>query len=518
MDFPVLTVILLAPIIGALIAVFIPKEESKTIQHVAGITTFISLALTIALYAIYYIKYRAIGGMAFTEDIPWVSDLAVNYSLGVDGFSLPMLLLVNVIGFNAVYSRSWSVEKRAKEFYILLLILIAGVMGTFIARDLFIFFLFYEVVVIPIYIMVIIWGSGSKTKAVTKEYAGMKLTIFLLVGSAFLLAATIWMYMVAQPLNNGIPTLDIATLAKLGFPEEFQIVAFGMMAFGFCTLLSMFPFHSWSPDGYAGAPTAVSMIHAGVLKKIGGYGLIRIGLFVLPLGAKFWAPAIAGLAVANVVYAALICLAQKDMKYVVGYSSVSHMGFVLIGVACLNNIGLNGAVANMFAHGVMSALFFSMVGYIYGATKTRYIPDLGGLAHQMPVAASGFVVAALASAGLPGLVSFVPEFTTFIGVLKSDSFTIQVLGVIAMTGVVLGAVYVLRMVANVLFGPRKEEWDHVQDINGSYWIPVVVLIGFLVVFGMFPSLLMDMVNSGLQPIAAKFIEASNVAAQMGGSI
>ncbi|MBU7005440.1 complex I subunit 4 family protein [Phosphitispora fastidiosa] len=517
MGFPVLTAILLSPIIGALISVFIPKEESKIIKAVAGITTFISLVLTIILYIVYYTQYvkTGIGGFAFTEDIPWVADLGVIYSLGVDGFSLPMLLLTNIIGFTSVFSRSWSVEKRAKEFYILLLILITGVMGTFIARDLFIFFLFYEVVVIPIYIMVIIWGSGSKTKDVTKEYAGMKLTIYLLIGSAFLLAAMIWMYKEAAGIL-GTPTFDIAKLATIDFSTQFQIVVFGMMAFGFTCLLSMFPFHSWSPDGYAGAPTAVSMIHAGVLKKIGGYGLIRIGLFILPVGAKFWAPLIAIFAVANVVYAALICLAQKDMKYVVGYSSVSHMGFVLIGVASMNIIGLNGAVANMFAHGVMSALFFSMVGYIYAATKSRYIPDLGGLAHQMPVAAVGFVVAAMASAGLPGLVSFVPEFTTFVGAFKEPS--LQIPAIIALTGVVLGAVYVLRMVANVLFGPRKEEWDHVEDIKGSYWIPVVVLIVFIVAFGVFPSLLMDMVDSGVQPIAAKLVQATTAAAQMGGSI
>lgn len=514
MGFPVLTVILLSPIIGALISVFIPKEDSKIIKAVAGVTTFISLALTVVIYYLYYTQHLSTGGFAFTEDIPWVKDLGVVYSLGVDGFSLPMLLLTNIIGFTSVFSRSWSVEKRAKEFYILLLILIAGVMGTFVARDLFIFFLFYEVVVIPIYIMVLIWGSGSKTKAVTKEYAGMKLTIYLLVGSAFLLAAMIWMYMQAASIL-GAPTFDITKLASINFPLHFQIVVFGMMAFGFTTLLSMFPFHSWSPDGYAGAPTAVSMIHAGVLKKIGGYGLIRIGLFILPLGAKAWAPLIAILAVANVVYAALICLAQKDMKYVVGYSSVSHMGFVLIGVASLNIISLNGAVANMFAHGVMSALFFSMVGYIYGATKTRYIPDLGGLAHQMPRAAVGFVVAGMASAGLPGLVSFVPEFTTFVGVFGTGNRNLQILAVIALTGVVLGAVYVLRMVANVLFGPRKEEWDHVEDIKGSYMVPVVVLIVFIVGFGVFPSLLMNMVNSGVQPIAARLVQA---ATQIGGNI
>lgn len=511
MNFPVLTVILLAPLVGALISIFIPKEESKIIKAVAGLSTFVSLALTFAIYYIYYTQHLVAGGFAFTEDIPWVKDLGVVYSLGVDGISLPLLLLTNIIGFTSVFSRSWSEEKRAKEFYILLLILITGVLGTFVARDLFIFFLFYEVVVIPIYIMVIIWGSGSKTKAVTKEYAGMKLTIYLLIGSAFLLAAMIWMYIRAGQIL-GYPTFDIAKLASVGFPQKFQVTVFGMMAFGFTSLLSMFPFHSWSPDGYAGAPTAVSMIHAGVLKKIGGYGLIRIGLFILPLGAKFWAPIIAFLAVGNVVYAALICLAQKDMKYVVGYSSVSHMGFVLIGIASLNLVGLNGAVANMFAHGVMSALFFSVVGYLYGATRTRFIPDLGGLAHQMPRAATAFIIAAMASAGLPGLVSFVPEFTTFVGAFKAPM--LQLPALIALSGVVLGAVYVLRMVANVLFGPRKEEWNKVQDMKGTYMIPVIVLVSFIVLFGLFPSLLTNMVNSGIKPIAAKMMQAGS---QLGGN-
>jgi len=512
MNFPVLTTILLAPIIGALISVFIPKEKSNAIKAVAGITTFISLALSIFVYYIYYTQNLAVGGFAFMEDIPFITDLGVVYSLGVDGLSLPLLLLTNVIGFSAVFSRSWSIEKRAKEFYILLLILIAGVMGTFIARDLFIFFLFYEVVVIPIYIMVIIWGSGSKTKDVNKEYAGMKLTIYLLIGSAFLLAGLIWMYVLAGNML-GTPTFDIEKLATLNFSRNLQIAIFGLMALGFTSLISMFPFHSWSPDGYAGAPTAVSMIHAGVLKKIGGYGLIRIGIFIFPLGAKFWAPLIAILAVCNVLYAAFISLAQKDMKYVVGYSSVSHMGFVLIGIASLNVIGLNGAVANMFAHGVMAALFFSVVGYIYAETKTRHIPDLGGIAHQMPRLAGVFLVATMASAGLPGLITFVPEFTVFMGAFSEPA--IRIPAILALTGIIIGAVYVLRMAANVLFGPRKTEWDGKMDIKGSYMIPVIVLVAFTVIFGLFPSLLMDMVNSGITPIAERLVEVSS---QIGGNL
>lgn len=505
MKFPFLTVILLAPVVGALINVFIPREEGKTIKIVSAIATFVSLALTIYLYFTYNVNGPQI---QFKEYIPWIPDLGVAFYLGVDGIGLPMLLLTNLIGFAAVFA-SWGVENRPKEFFILLLILITGVMGTFVAQDLLIFFLFYEVVVIPIYIMVIIWGS---TKRVSKEYAAMKLTIYLLIGSAFLLGGLVYMFTKAVDLNGGTERLfEIARLASLNFAKDDQIMIFGMMAFGFCTLLSMFPFHSWSPDGYAGAPTAVSMIHAGVLKKIGGYGLIKIGIFLFPEGAKFWAPWIAAFAVGNVVYAALIAIAQKDLKYVVGYSSVSHMGYVLLGIASLNAVGLDGAVANMFAHGVMAALFFAMIGYVYERTHTRFIPDLGGLAHQIPRVAVGFMIAAMASVGLPGLVSFVPEFTTFVGAFKA--FTWQ--AVVALLGVILGAVYVLRAMANVLFGPRKEAYDWLPDAGLPQMMPIIVLGSFIVLFGFFPSLLMGVVDHGIQPIADK-VEPLVKAAMMGG--
>ncbi|ATW28038.1 complex I subunit 4 family protein [Candidatus Formimonas warabiya] len=491
MNFPLLTLTLLAPIIGALVIVFIPKDEHKLIKMIAAAATFASLCISLFAYFSYN---QSVGGMQFVESIPWISDLGVTYLMGVDGISLPMLLLTNLIGFCAVYA-SWNVDKRPKEFFILLLILIAGVMGTFIAQDLFIFFLFYEVVVIPIYIMVIIWGSS---KRVTKEYAGMKLTIYLLIGSAFLLVGLVALFVQAKNMT-GVPTFNIEALSQVPFSDQFQIFIFFFMALGFGSLLSMWPFHSWSPDGYAGAPTAVSMIHAGVLKKIGGYGLIRVGLFILPVGAKFWAPYIAVLAVAGVAYAAFIALAQKDLKYVVGYSSVSHMGYVLIGFASLNVIGINGAVAGMFAHGVMAALFFSMIGFVYEKSHTRYIPDLGGLAHQLPRVSVGFMLAGLASLGLPGLVNFIPEFTTFIGAFR----VYPVLTVIAVSGVIITALYVLRALANVLFGPKKKEWDALPDAKGPEMVPIIVLGTVLIVAGIFPSLLMDMVNNGVAPLMAK---------------
>lgn len=490
MQWPILSVTLLTPVAAALIIAMLPASRTTLIKVLAAIATGISLLLSFVVVQHYNL---ALGGLQMVECIPWTADLGVSYRLGVDGLSLAMLLLTNLIGFSTIFA-SWKVNDRVKEFFVLLLILIAGVMGTFVTTDLFIFFLFYEVVVIPIYLLVIMFGSS---KRVTKEYAGMKLTIYLLIGSALLLLGLIWLFVTGHNLT-GHYTMDIWELAKINFPASFQVKVFALMALGFGTLLSMFPFHAWSPDGYAGAPTAVSMIHAGVLKKIGGYGLIRVGLFILPLGEKEIAPYLAILGLANVVYAALICLRQTDLKYVIGYSSVSHMGYVIIGIAALNVISLNGAVMMMFAHGVMAALFFSMVGMLYEKSHTRYIPDLGGLAHQMPRTAFGFMLAGLASLGLPGLVTFIGEFTIFIG-----SFGVySVISVLAISGVIFTAVYVLRTLGNVLFGPRKPEWDHLKDLNGVELVPLVVLGLAIVIPGILPFTLMDIINSGTMNLAA----------------
>lgn len=499
---PLLLIALLAPIAAALFLSFIPKDENKVIKCISAIGTFVSLAISLYVYFAYD---KSLGGLQFVQQIPWIKDLGVTFFLGVDGISLPMLLLTNLIGFSAIFA-SWNVNNRPREFFILLLVLIAGVMGTFIAQDLFIFLLFYEVVVIPIYIMVVIWGSS---KRVTKEYASMKLTIYLLIGSGFLLVGVIALFVKATAAM-GAPDMSFTGLAEAGklLSDYDQKWLFALMLFGFGSLISMWPFHSWSPDGYAGAPTAVSMIHAGVLKKIGGYGLVKIAVYVLPVGAAFWAPVMAVLGIAGVAYAALGALAQKDLKYVVGYSSVSHMGYVLIAVACLNVIGLNGAVANMFAHGVMAALFFSMIGFIYEKTHTRWIPDMGGLARQTPKLAVGFMMAAMASLGLPGLVSFIPEFTIFVAAFKVYGG----LAVVGIAGIIITALYVLRAGANTLFGPPRPEYDHLEDIKGPELVPLVVLGTVLVVGGLLPSLLFDMINSGIEPLVAEISDAL----QLGG--
>ncbi len=499
MDFPILSVILLTPLAAALLLCFFSRKSHFAIRIVAAAAMSFSFMLAVAAYFGYDL---AVGGMQYKECVPWIGDLGVSYALGVDGISLPLLFLTELIGVAAVFS-SWHIKERSKEFFVLLLILIAGVTGTFVANDLFIFLLCYEVVVIPIYILVILFGS---TKRVTKEYAGMKLTIYLLLGSAFLLVGIVWLYLMAFPAGSRTFDMQMLAAAAEHLSPRFQISAFFLLLIGFGSLLSMFPFHSWSPDGYAGAPTAVSMIHAGVLKKIGGYGLIRIGLLVLPLGAKFWAPLIAFLAMCNVLYAAYIALVQKDLKYVIGYSSVSHMGYVLLGFAALNVISVSGAVANMVAHGVMSALFFAMIGFIYEKTHLRTVDDLKGLACQMPRLTTGFMLAGMASLGLPGLIGFVPEFTIFVGVFAE----FPLLAVLAILGIVFTALYVLRLLAKVLFGPADKKFNAYHDIKGIELMPLALLGTVLVGFGIFPQLLLGLIATAIEPLQPMLDQLSRI--------
>lgn len=507
--FPLLTVILLTPVLGILILSCLPREADKTIKLTAAVTMLVDLGLT--LYA-YWAYDTSLGGIQFIESVPWIKDLGVTYALGVDGISLPLLLLTMLVGLSAVFV-SWNVNERPKEFFVQLLLLLVGAIGTFISQDLFIFLLFYELGIVPSYIMVIVWGSA---KRVSKEYASMKLTIYLLLGSAFMLAGVVLLYLNAYP--EGMRTFSMAALSQahqLGnLSEHIQIVAFFLLLLGFGSTISMWPFYSWAPDGYAAAPTGVSMVHAGVLKKIGGYGLIRLGLMVLPLGVKFWAPIIALVAVFNILYAAFVALAQKDLKYIVGYSSISHMGYVLIGFAALNIISIDGAIANMFAHGVMSALFFAMIGQVYDKTRTRHIPDLGGLAHQMPRVATGLMIAGMSSLGLPGLAGFVPEFTIFVGAFRE--YPLYTL--LAISGIVFTALYILRVLANVLFGPRRTEFDTCRDASGTELVPLVLLGTALVVFGLFPQLLMGMVNGGMEPTMSLLVQLHAIPTLFGGAI
>lgn len=484
-DFPILSITTFEPLLGALILTLISRKNLRLIRYSAAFFTGISIILSLIVTLNYDV---AVGGMQFVERMDWLPNLGVSYYLGVDGISIPMVLLTSVLGFAAVYT-SWYTEDRSKEFFFLLQTLMTGLIGTFVTRDLVVFFLFFEVVVIPIFLMIIMWGT---TKQLTKEYAGMKLTIYLLIGSAILLVSIIMIFVRAYQMT-GVPTMELDALAQIEFSPSFSMFAFCLMAFCFCTLISMFPFHAWSPDGHVAAPTAVSMLHAGVLKSIGAYGMIRVALYLFPETARMAFPVIAVLGVIGVIYAAYICINMKDLKYVVGFASVSHMGYVIIGIAAFNAISLNAAVMMMFAHGLMAGLFFSMVGTLYHKAHTRMIDDFSGLAHHMPRLSVGFMIAGLASLGLPGMINFVAEFSTFVGTYQ----TFHVVGVLTCCGIVFASVYNLRAVTDILYGPKMDKWANLKDLDVPEMVPLVVLGAAIFLGGIYPGPLLSMINGSV---------------------
>ncbi|GFZ33838.1 NADH dehydrogenase subunit M [Clostridium zeae] len=500
MQFPILTSILLAPIVGIIIILFLKATKHNAIKAIAAVVTFISLFLSIIVFVTYN---KTIGGLQFNETYTWIPSLGINYSVGIDGVSLPMILLTSIVIFAGVFT-SWKMENRIKEFFIFLLLLVTGVFGVFISRDLFFFFLFFEIAVIPMYILIGVWGSTRK------DYAAMKLTLYLLIGSSVVLIGMIATFIYANKL--GVRTFNIQLLSEIKYSYGFQKFAFLLMLIGFGILVPMWPFHTWSPDGHVAAPTAVSMLHAGVLMKLGGYGIIRVGVFLFPDGARYWVPIIAILSIINVVYGAMVAMIQKDLKFVIGYSSVSHMGYVLLGIATLNSQGIDGAVTQMFAHGIMTALFFTLIGNIYNKAHTREIAKFGGLIHQMPRVAIGFIIAGFASLGLPGLNNFVAEFLIFLGSFSKTTklfsmIPFKVISILAILGIVITAIYILKVIQDTFFGPRKKEWDHLEDAKGIEMIPIVMLSFVLVFFGVFPSPLIDIIHSGVIPLINRVSEA-----------
>ena len=355
----------------------------------------------------------------------------------------------------------------------------------FLSLDIFVFFFFYEVALLPMYPLIAVWGSTRK------EYSAMKLTLYLMSGSALLFPALIALY-----FEGGLQSWNILTLAKMGaFSTDFQIFVYPFIYIGFGILAGMFPFHGWSPTGHVAAPTAVSMLHAGVLMKLGAFGILRIGMTILPEGGVYWAETFAILATVGIVYGAFVAMKQTDFKYVIGFSSVSHMGIVLLGLNLYfmegGQDGLTGAVFQMFAHGVMTALFFSAVGFIYDQTHDRDIRNFGGLVSQVPVAATFFIIAGLCGMGVPGFASFWAELLVFVAAVKAY----PVLGVIAIAGLVFTAAYMLRVLGKAMFGERNPKWNHLEDVNAWASIPRVILVGVLLLFGFVPTIILDMIRS-----------------------
>ncbi len=387
----------------------------------------------------------------YMDCVPGADGHGIALKLGVDGISALMVMLTGIVMFTGVLV-SWSVTHRPKDFFVLYFLLLAGVFGVFVSLDLFFLFFFYELAVLPMYLLIAVWGSSSdfKTFVRTKEYGAMKLMLYLVAGSVL-----IWVALMAIFAQADLGTFDFVALHENGeFPVTFQRIFFPFLMVGFGVLAGMWPFHTWSPDGHVAAPTAVSMVHAGVLMKLGAYGILRVGMGLMPEGAETWMPLLIGLGTVNVIYGAISALGQRDLKYVVGYSSVSHMGYVLMGLATLHYLGVGGAVLQMFSHGIMTALFFAVVGSIYEVTHTRDIGVLEGMAKPMKTTTALFVIAGLTSLGLPGLSGFVAELLVFLGLFQ----TYPILGALAVIGAAITAVYILRLVAKVFFGQTDERW------------------------------------------------------------
>ena len=584
-SFPILSALVWVPIIAGVIILFMDSKQRDLYRGVAAAAAIVTFGLSLMVFVIYNSNVitqrqqveqatsessisereayyanvptdigagKAEATLAFAaatqfrETQVWVEELGIAYDLGVDGLTAPMVLLTGMVAVAGVFI-SWRIEDRQKEFMTFFMLLVAGVMGVFISVDLFLLFFFYELAIFPMYILIAGWGW-----VVTREYASMKLTLYILVGSVVSLVGAIAMVYVAGQYfltpegaavfeaakatvvnsttgatllrpNAGVYSFDITQLTLAAENGAFSIPLLGttfakfwfpFVFTGFAVLAGMWPFHNWSPDGHVAAPTAVSMIHAGVLMKLGAYAALRVGVQLLPEGAIVHLPWMVFLTLVNVVYGAFIAFRQRDFKYVIGFSSVSHMGLVSMGFATMNMTGMTGAGLQMFSHGAMTALFFGVVGMVYDRAHTRDIPSLGGFAKKMPWVAVAFVVGGLASMGMPGLSGFVAEYPIFQGLwIASDNITLQIgnftlrnyytwIAILSALGIVITAAYVLRVAGAVFFGEFDEKkFPDITDITIPDRIVLLILGTPLLLIGLYPQIMAPMITVGLDPIA-----------------
>ena len=563
--FSVLTAIVFIPIVAGAAILFLDNRNRDLIRGVAVTAAAAVLALSLAVFFGYDNFVKQAGGLAdrqaalleaggemsgtqmfvdslaFEQRIVWVESLGIAYHVGVDGVSAPMVLLTGMVAVAGVLI-SWNIEDRLREFMAFFMLLVAGVYGVFIAVDLFMLFFFYELAIFPMYLLIAGWGWVK-----LREYAAMKLTLYILIGSVFALVGAVAMYFAAgaffsgagadvfraaldtgllpadsQPYSwsivhltlaaeNGAFAIDILGINGLNFAKFW----FPMMFIGFGVLAGVFPFHNWSPDGHVAAPTAVSMIHAGVLMKVGAFAALRVGVQLLPEGAQTHLPWIVFLTLINVVYGALIAFRQRDFKYVIGFSSVSHMGLVSMGWATMNLTGMTGAGIQMFSHGAMTALFFGCVGMVYDRAHTRDIPSLGGFMKVMPWVGVAFVIGGLTSMGMPGLSGFIAEFPIFQGMwaaseqisLRMGGFELSnyysVIVVLSALGIVITAAYVLRVAGQVFFGEfDAKKYHDVDDIQAVDRIVLILLGAPLIILGLYPPIMAPMIESGIRPVIA----------------
>ena len=479
----VLTALLACPLVGLLVILALPKTAVQAIRSVALLATGGAFLVSLQLLNGFH---PGLPTMQFQERLAWIPQLNIFYHLGVDGLSLPMIVLTGLLGFLACLG-SQAITERHKEYFALYLLLEVGMFGTFLALDLFLFYVFWEVVLVPMYLLIGIWGGGRR------EYSAFKFFIYTLAGSLAMLLAILALYLRTR-------TFDMVQLAAMGhgFDLGFQRLLFVAFFLGFAIKVPVFPFHTWLPDAHVDAPTPISVLLAGVLLKMGGYGFFRIAYPIFPDAARWFGWAMAALGMVNIVYGALVALAQTDFKRLVAYSSVSHMGFVLLGLASLTPEGMNGAMLQMFNHGIITGGMFLLVGVLYDRAHTRQLDAFGGLGARVPVYSALLLFFSLASLGLPGLSGFVGEFLSLIGAFGVWRWQTAV----SVLGIVVAAAYMLMVVQRVLLGPLNERWRALPDVTFRELATLVPLVVIVLALGVYPSLALRVQDASLLQLIA----------------
>lgn len=474
--------LIFSPLAGALAVLLAPQKLSKVIATV--VTGFVCVLAVIALFHF----NPNDPGLQMVEKLSWIPQFNVQYFLGTDGVSFPMILLTALISFVACVG-SYGIKERQKEYYFLYLLLVTGMMGTFLALDLFLFYIFWEVVLLPMYFLIGIWGGPRR------EYAAIKFFLYTLAGSLLMLLGILALYFTSTP-----HTFNWVELTAQGFKPEFQKLIFLAFFFGFAIKVPIFPFHTWLPDAHVEAPTPISVILAGVLLKMGTYGFFRFSYALAPQGAHWFQPVMYLLAVIGIVYGGFVALAQTDFKKMVAYSSVSHMGFVVLGLAAMTQNGFNGALLQMFNHGTITSGLFLLVGVLYDRAHTRDMNAFGGLGAQVPVYAGLLIFFSMASLGLPTLSGFISEFLTLLGSYQTN----KTMTAIACLGIILAAGYLLMMIRKVLLGPLNPKWSgHLSEINGREVFTLVPLMILIVAFGVYPSAILNIMIPTVKALLVK---------------
>jgi NADH-quinone oxidoreductase subunit M len=485
-----LSLVLFLPLVGALIVLLIPKQNEDAIRWVANITAFVGFLISIPLWFRYDIHNP---DFQFVERMPWIPSVGAEYFLGVDGFSVLLILLTTLMGFIAILSSWTAITERVKEYYVFLLVLQTGMRGAFMSLDFLLFFLFWEVMLVPMYFLIGIWGSANRL------YSAIKFFLYTLVGSVVMLLGILALYFYNHQLT-GVYTFDVTQFHKLNIPADLQWWVFIAFFLGFAIKVPMFPFHTWLPDAHTDAPTAGSVILAAVLLKMGTYGFIRFSLPILPDATRVFTPAVAFLCIVGIVYGALVALAQKDWKRLVAYSSVSHMAMVMLGMFALNPIGITGSIVQQLNHGISTGALFLLVGVVYERRHTREISEYGGLSKVMPVYAAVFLLMTMSSIGLPTLNGFIGEFLILQGAFLHSIMWAAFAG----SGVVLGAAYMLYLYQRTMFGkvenPKNEKLPDLSLREFATFAPLIVLAVWI---GLYPKPFLDRLQTSVQHVVLR---------------